>query len=64
MCMVDLKRCPFCGGDAWLDRRSATVHCNECHVQKGAPVPFAPDDTVAAVQAWNKRVEPEMIKKG
>lgn len=48
----ELKRCPFCGGEAEVDGFPLRyVRCKECGAETGA---F--DSEEEAIKAWNKRV--------
>ena len=55
--MIELKRCPFCGGKATIDNNGSTVwwvECNnDCQIQPGTPVFSKPSK---AIEAWNRRV--------
>ena len=59
--MIELKRCPFCGGKAEIEHgfcgdMTSYVHCTECHASV-KPVRFAgeyaADEKVA--EQWNRR---------
>ena len=68
--MMELKRCPFCGGEAELHnrpvytcwqpyspetaKRKHYAQCTSCHTQCGFEEYDAPD---LATEAWNRRVE-------
>lgn len=66
----DLKRCPFCGGEAELLLRRATwsVRCKECgingrSVEVGDPINALPIDMILegaeeASTLWNRRAFP------
>lgn len=49
---VQLKPCPFCGGEAVLDVYKGTglVSCKSCTL-----VTQTGDDVLSAVEAWNRR---------
>lgn len=51
--IIDLERCPFCGGEAQIrtfDRKTYYVTCSACRADSGGY------DTLAdVVVAWNKR---------
>lgn len=55
--MTELRKCPFCGGEAevWVsdvtDR--AVVYCKVCDAQ----IQMKPNEQ-EAIEAWNKRVPP------
>lgn len=58
--MTEMKRCPFCGGYAHLDKaysyfRDIVIYCEECDTV------FTLDDCNATaediVNAWNRRPE-------
>lgn len=52
----ELKPCPFCGGEARLERipnRSFIVRCPKC----GAKTPYW-SWSAAAIKTWNKRAQP------
>ena len=56
--MIELKKCPFCGGEASIvyygNVKFATVRCNEC----GACGPYLNRlNEEMAVYAWNWRHE-------
>lgn len=57
---INLKKCPFCGGEAKLNvsKDGVRVRCTECHNQS---VQLIDDDTYTAVYAviafWNRRTE-------
>ena len=51
-----LKPCPFCGGEAMLEKipnRSFIVRCPKC----GAKTPYW-SWSAAAIETWNKRAQP------
>jgi restriction alleviation protein, lar family len=65
----ELKPCPFCGREAYLDvfeyRGSVyeAVFCDECGI-KGKGYPYeACDDKKLAIEAWNNRKPIEQIVK-
>lgn len=53
--MSELKRCPFCGGIAYMidltDFRQYYVRCNKCKVEQG----HLYNSKNAAIKAWNRR---------
>ena len=54
--MNELKKCPFCGGEAELEWEgdSYVISCKECN----AEMAFEPTRE-SAVEAWNRRVAAE-----
>lgn len=55
--MTELKKCPFCGGEAKImgvgrDDICKFVYCGECLAETGAY-----DTTEEAIEAWNRRAE-------
>ena len=59
--MIELKRCPFCGGEAKMEvlHKMANTHgvfCMTCKAQSWQF--FCTEDDAAA--AWNQRVTDEM----
>lgn len=52
--MAELKRCPFCGGEAKLiDDDLSYVICTECGIH-----PYHRISLRDAIEAWNKRTSP------
>ena len=55
--MVELKPCPFCGGEAFKFKMNDhgfvlfSVVCHECHAKTNATT-----TEERAVEAWNRRV--------
>lgn len=59
--MVELKPCPFCGGQAQVRTMAlgiAAVYCNVCHASSGAM-----SNKERAVEAWNWRTPTEPPKE-
>ena len=57
MSKIELKPCPFCGGEAKMIKIGGAtyfIQCNECHSTSGA---FSTSEE--AVEAWNKRAQHE-----
>lgn len=56
--MAELKPCPFCGGEAKLDRatHSSLVYCKECRASTKL-IDFSPEyaSDEKAIEAWNRR---------
>lgn len=52
--MEELKRCPFCGGEAEIIGSNTTywIDCNECRAETGL---F--NTEAEAIVAWNRRVQ-------
>ena len=64
--MTELRKCPFCGGEAILKeneyddyyiKRYYTVHCTECSGSVGNTNSCLTREE--AIEAWNKRVVAE-----
>lgn len=65
---MELKRCPFCGGEAFLEPYKArkgyeaSIQCNQCLCSMGT---ITYDDEEKAVEvvseAWNRRTENEEL---
>ena len=61
--MEELKKCPFCGGEATvigitfgkLLETEYAIICENCEIRVESA--FAPYTREEAIQAWNKRVE-------
>lgn len=53
--MDELKPCPFCGGEAKVQRfpHNYAVYCTECYA---STIQFKPTDK-EAVEAWNRRTD-------
>ena len=59
--MIELKRCPFCGGEAELTHgfcgdMTSYIYCKECHAgveQVRFSGEYAADEVVA--ERWNRR---------
>ena len=70
--MAELKPCPFCGGEAYIDREDCygvqddyyMVHCEKCSLQFGFCSMFESEEE--AIEAWNRRAdnEAEPVKHG
>ena len=60
---VDLKPCPFCGGEAEVTDKDNygfsngdwMVFCNECHTYLGFDSQYETPEQ--AIEAWNRRTE-------
>ena len=63
MAEVDLKRCPFCGGEAevTLFLGNYIVACKGC---PGSTFPCKGMTEEEAVEAWNRRADDDLYKKG
>ena len=56
-----LKKCPFCGGEAYVSNEDCygnvddnyLVHCDECGLQLGFTNQYVTEEE--AIKAWNKR---------
>lgn len=59
--MIELKSCPFCGGEARLFVNDGVrVLCNKCHASSKILVDSEYYETSAveiAIKAWNRRTE-------
>ena len=61
MSEVKLKRCPFCGGEAYVSNEDCygnvdeyyLVHCTECGLQLGFTNQFCTEEE--AIKYWNTR---------
>lgn len=56
--MGELKKCPFCGGEAWLHRDSQWdfyVECLKCHIEQK----YYSKSEKEATEKWNRRVNPK-----
>ena len=65
---IELKQCPFCGGEADIHECAdfdsdmlkvvyggmCGVHCTKCNI---ATLPYPREQE--AIEAWNRRVEPQ-----
>lgn len=49
--MIELKPCPFCGGNAYIGNGRTWVRCVECGAETGCY-----DTEEEAIEAWNRRV--------
>ena len=64
--MMELKPCPFCGGEAilgtWRDEHRrlnpSVVHCSVCHVETRIY-----ERNKEAVAAWNRRVGDDLMER-
>ena len=56
--MEELKRCPFCGGEAKLMKMGYPhwVYCEDCGARVHGRVVGEVDGEKASVEAWNRRV--------
>lgn len=63
MKMEELKRCPFCGGEAvfhvWHEGGGVCVRCKECHCQTTTKTDGMGNGMAVqtVLNRWNKRVE-------
>lgn len=56
--MSELKRCPFCGGEAKIDKTIAntvSVECTVCHASSRIILCTEGDIEQKAIKAWNTR---------
>ena len=56
--MSELKRCPFCGGEAKIDKTIAntvSVECTVCHASSRMILCTEGDIEQKAIEAWNTR---------
>ena len=56
--MSELKRCPFCGGKAKIDKTIAntvSVECTVCHASSRMILCTEGDIEQKAIEAWNTR---------
>ena len=56
--MSELKRCPFCGGEAKIDKTIAntvSVECTVCHASSRIILCTEGDIEQKAIEAWNTR---------
>lgn len=55
-CDIQLKKCPFCGGEAKFVKTSIAeyVQCTRCKAETGVISSFA-----EAAEAWNRRADNE-----
>lgn len=53
--MEDLKKCPFCGGEAKVEKRNYgyQVRCQKC----GARGKYSKDSRDESIEKWNRRIE-------
>ena len=56
--MNELKPCPFCGGNAWIERSQdkyyvKCLHTDKCYLVGRAPQKYNVRE--AAVKMWNRR---------
>lgn len=60
--MEKLKPCPFCGGEAKVQRfpRNYSVYCTECGART---MSFKPTEE-EAVEDWNRRVSDDERRSG
>lgn len=57
--MSELKRCPFCGGEAKIDKTIAntvSVECTVCHASSRMILCTEGDIEQKAIEAWNTRI--------
>jgi len=55
---IDIKPCPFCGGEAKVGLIVSTVNCSKCGATAGEySVGYK------AIEAWNKRAENKVLKE-
>jgi hypothetical protein len=59
--MSELKRCPFCGGKAWVSQpyvNTIRIYCDDCPARLEQKVKAKTIDWLKAnlADAWNKRV--------
>ena len=62
--MSELKRCPFCGGEAKIDKTIAntvSVECTVCHASSRMILCTEGDIEQKAIEAWNTRKPLERI---
>lgn len=57
--MEELKRCPFCGGEATVMEAvgEVWVKCSECHSSNGVST----GDRAKAIAEWNQRQEADRL---
>lgn len=56
--MSELKKCPFCGGEAKIDKTIAntvSVECTVCHASSRMILCTEGDIEQKAIEAWNTR---------
>ena len=62
--MSELKRCPFCGGEAKIDKTIAntvSVECTVCHASSRMILCTEGDIEQKAIEAWNTRIPMQNI---
>ena len=62
--MSELKRCPFCGGEAKIDKTIAntvSVECTICHASSRMILCTEGDIEQKAIKAWNTRKSMDRI---
>ena len=62
--MSELKRCPFCGGEAKIDKTIAntvSVECTVCHASSRMILCTEGDIEQKSIEAWNTRIPMQNI---
>ena len=62
--MSELKRCPFCGGEAKIDKtitNTVSVECKVCHASSRIILCTEGDIEEKAIEEWNTRKPMENI---
>lgn len=61
---IDLKPCPFCGGNPFFDHDDSGwnwIECSQCHVSSKAGTHAMDDCRPMLAESWNTRVNPAAI---
>lgn len=55
MANIDLKPCPFCGGNVRFDKLYSVIYCDGCDMVFTLDDCTASDDEI--IKEWNRRVD-------